>query len=131
MDNYLKIVAGTLVSAILCLVLNKQGKEYIILISLAVCSMVFLAATVYIRPVFDFLMRLTQIGNISSDLIAILLKIMGIGLLSQIVALVCADAGNHSLVNVLHFVSIAVMLWIAIPLLDEMLSLMKTFLEAV
>ena len=128
MDIFLKVTAGILITAILSLVLSRNGTDMGLLLTICVCSMVIFAAFSYLEPVFAFAQRLIQIGQLSSELLNILLKVVGIGLISQIAGLICTDAGNQSLGKALQIVTTAVILCISIPLLEEILSLLETVL---
>ena len=128
MDIFLKVTAGILITAILSLVLSRNGTDMGLLLTICVCSMVIFAAFSYLEPVFAFAQRLIQIGQLSSELLNILLKVVGIGLISQFAGLICTDAGNQSLGKALHIVTTAIILCISIPLLEEILSLLETVL---
>lgn len=128
MDIFLKVTAGILITAILSLVLSRNGSDMGMLLTICVCSMVIFAAFSYLEPVLAFAQRLIQVGQLSSELLNILLKVVGIGLISQIAGLICADAGNQSLEKALQIVTTAVILCISIPLLEEILSLLETVL---
>lgn len=128
MDIFLKVTAGILITAILSLVLSRNGTDMGLLLTICVCSMVIFAAFSYLEPVFAFAQRLIQIGQLSSELLNILLKVVGIGLISQIAGLICTDAGNQSLGKALQIVTTAIILCISIPLLEEILSLLETVL---
>lgn len=128
MDIFLKITAGILISAILSLVLSRQFADMSLLLTICVCSMAVLALTSYLQPVLEFAKRLIQLGRLNNALLEVLLKVVGIGLISQITALICADAGNQSLGKVLQIITTAVVLCISVPLLEEILSLIETVL---
>lgn len=131
MNVFLKATACVLIAMILCIVLSKHGKEYVSLLSLSVCAMILVAAGSYLQPILSFFSRLIKLGELSSDLLNLLLKITGIGLTSQIACMVCMDAGNKVLEKTLQMLSTVTILWIAIPLLEEMLQMMEILLEAV
>lgn len=115
-------------TSILSLVLSKQGTDISMLLTIAVCCMVIAAAFSYLSPVLDFARRLVEVGKLNHELLNVLLKVVGIGLVSQIAGYICADAGNQSLGKALQIMTTAVILWIAIPVLEEMLSLIETVL---
>lgn len=131
MDIFLKVTAGVLVAAVLCLVLTKQNADLAMLLAMAVCCMVIAAAFSYFAQVLDFARKLIEIGKLDHGLLDVLLKIVGIGLLSQIAGMVCADAGKQSLEKVLQILTTAVILCISIPVLEEMLALIETVLGEV
>lgn len=118
-------------TVILSVLLLKEGKVYALLLSLVVCVMILLVAATYLQPIFSFLERLTQIGDIHSNLLSFLLKIVGVGLLSQIAGAICAESGNVSLMKALQIATTATILWITLPLLEELLTLIENVLEAV
>ena len=131
MDIFVKAAAGVLVAVVLILTLSKQEKDISLLLTIAVCCMVMLAAVTYIKPVVDFLGRLQTIGNLDGDIFKILLKAVGIGLLAEFTSLVCADAGNASLGKATQLVATAAILWISIPLLEKLLELIDNILGAI
>lgn len=131
MSLFLKITAGVLLTVILSLVLAKQGKDFSILLSLSVGCMVIIASVDFLRPVVSFLSRLVDAGQLHNDFLNLLLKVVGVGLVSQIAGMVCADAGNQSLGKVLQIMTTAVIMRICVPLLEQMLSLLESVLGAV
>ena len=128
MDIFLKVTAAILLSAILSLVLSKQGADISLLLTIAVSCMILIAALTYIKPILDFSRKLVTIGGIRTELLEILLKVGGIGMISQIAGRICADSGNQSLGKALQIMTIAVILCLSIPVLEEMLSLIETVL---
>lgn len=131
MDIFLKVTVGILLTAILNLVLSKQGADISLLLTIAVCCMVIVAALTYLSPVLDFARRLIEIGGLDHELLNVLLKVVGIGLISQIAGFVCSDAGNQTLAKALQILTTAVILCISVPVLEEMLSLIETVLGEV
>ena len=64
-------------------------------------------------------------------LIAILLKAVGIGILSEITCMICTDSGNAALGKVIQFLTSAVILWLCIPLFTQLIELIEGVLGAV
>ena len=131
MELFVKTSAAVLIAAILCVVLSQQGKDISLLLSIAVCCMVLLLSAVYLRPVLDFVREMTKLGDINQELINTLLKIAGIGMVSQVAALVCADAGNQTLSKALQMMTTALVLCLSVPVLEEMLQLIAAVLGEV
>ncbi len=128
MNDYLKASALVLVGVILCLVLSGQNKYFPALIAIAISAMIGIAAMQYIRPILDFFAELQVNGNWNNELLSILLKAVGIGVLSEIVAMVCADSGNAALGKSLQFLTIAVILWLSLPLFEGLMELIGQLL---
>ena len=128
MDIYLKVTAGILITAILSLVLSKYSADISLLLTVCVCSMVILTSSAFVMPVLDFARRLAEIGQLNFDMLEVLQKVVGIGLVSQIAGFICTDAGNQTLAKALQIITTAVLLCVSVPLFDEILSLVEIVL---
>ena len=128
---FIKAVAGILITVVLCLTLAKQGRDISLLLSVFVCCAVIAVALTYLKPVIDFIRRLQTLGQLDGDMMEILLKAVGIGLLAEITGLMCADAGNASLGKGLQILASCVILWISIPMLESLLELIDNLLGAI
>ena len=128
MSGFLQATAGVLLAVILVLALGKEGKQTALLLVLAVCAMVAVLALGYLEPVVEFMKRLSVVGNVSGEMLGILLKVVGIGLIGEIASLICTDSGNASLGKVLQILSAALILRLALPMLEQLLELLERVL---
>lgn len=128
MDLFFQAAAGVLIASILGLVLAKQGKEFTIVLTIAVCCMVVLLSITFLEPVLDLLCQLEALGNLNGEMVRILFKVVGIGLVSEIAGMVCTDAGNGSLGKALQMLGTAVILWLSIPVFQALLELVQEIL---
>ena len=128
MSSFLQVVGGVLIAVVLGLTLNKQGKDIALLLGTAVCCMVLLVAVTYLEPVLEFIDTLQTVGNLDSEIIRILLKAVGVGLVAEIAALICADSGNSAMGKAIHILACCVILWLAIPLMTQLLTLLQKIL---
>lgn len=131
MDNFLKVTAGVLVALILYLILNKQSKDFSVLLTIAGCCLVMLSTASFFKPLFSFLKKLEALGNFNPDILQIMVKAVGIGLLTEIVSLICTDAGNSSMGKALQILASVVILWLAIPLFSSLIDLIQEILVAI
>ena len=131
MDGMMKAAAGALITAILGIILQRQGKEYALVLVLAVSAMGACLALTYINPVISFLEQLCILSNLDAEVLKILLKAVGVGLIGEIAGTVCADSGNGSLGKMLQLLGAAVILWISLPILQQTMELIVEVLEGV
>ena len=131
MNAFWQVVAGVLISVVLGLALSKQGRDITLLMSIAVCCMVMLAAVSYLKPVLDFVNQLQTIGNLDNDLLKIMLKAVGIGLVAEIATLICNDSGNSALGKAVQILASVVVLWLAIPLMSSLMNLVQKIVGGV
>lgn len=125
MEQFLQALAMALLAVILALTLGKQGQDMAALLSIAACCMAVVIAVNYLKPVMDFLRRLEALGNLNGGLVGILFKAVGIGVVSEIASMVCADAGNASLGKALQILASSVILWLSIPIFTTLIELIQ------
>lgn len=128
MNDFLKASGYILIAVILCLVLSGQNKYFAALVSMLVCAIVAAAALRYLQPTLDFFRELQALGSWNSELLTVLLKAVGIGILTQVTVLICADSGNAALGKALQIMSTAIILWLSLPLFTELLELVNELL---
>ena len=127
MELYWKCAAGALVGVVLMLTLGR--KDLGLALSLTVCAMVSLGAMAYLEPVVDLIRRLEELGSLNSELLTILFKAVGLGLITELAAMVCTDSGNASLARALQLLGTAAVLWLSLPLFEALLALIGEILE--
>lgn len=128
MELFLKTAAGCMLSLILILVVGKQEQGLAVILSIAVCCMIAVAALTTLTPILDFLHRLDAAGNLNQFGLGNLLKMVGIGLVSELVATLCQDAGNTSLGKQVQLLGGIVILKLSLPLLETLLELIENLL---
>lgn len=125
MELYLQAAAAVLLAVVLGLTLGKQGKDLGILLTIAVCCMVAMIALRYLEPVMDLLRSLEKSAQLQGGMLEILLKAVGIGLVSEIAGMICSDAGNGSMGKVLQILGSAVILWLSVPVFTALMELLR------
>lgn len=123
MELFWKALGAVLVSAVVNLCLERQSRDFSLLLTLAASSMVLLCSLKLLEPVISFLGRLEELGNLSSDLLLSLIKIFGMGMAGEIAASVCQDAGNASLGKGLQFLTNAAILYLSVPVFTALTEL--------
>jgi stage III sporulation protein AD len=93
--------------------------------------MIAAAAVLYLQPVIQFFYRLIDLTNLNEEHLKIIFKTVGIGLIGELVTLVCNDAGNAALGKTLQILTSAVVLWLSIPLFERFLELVQSILGEV
>ena len=131
MELFFKAVAAAMVIAVLALALSKQGKDFGLLLSMAGCVLLGLLLFQFLEPVLDFLGYLQTLGDLNGEILSVLLKIVGVGLVSEIAAMICTDAGNASLGKNLQILGSAVILMISIPIFQMLMDLLTQILGGI
>ena len=122
MDLFIKASSITLIVLILWLLLTKQNKEISLVVSILSCCLIVIASIPYFEPVVEFYHYVGSIGDLEDNMIQILLRAVGVGILSEVICTLCADAGNAAIGKTLQLMASAVILWLSIPLLQELMN---------
>ena len=131
MNDFLKITAGSLTALLLWLMLNKNAKDMAVLLTLSICALIFVGTVTFFQPVIDFLRRLQIVGALDYELLSVILKVVGVGIIGEICILICKDAGNETLAKGLQLMTSVLVLWISIPIFEKLLSLLDSILEVI
>ena len=128
MHTFLQVTAGILLTVVLTLMLNKQSKDMATVLMLAALCMVIVAALSFLQPVLDFLDKLQQLGNLDSDVIRIVFKTVGVGMIGEIAGTICCDSGNSALGKGIQMLTVCVILWLSMPLMESLIDMVTDIL---
>jgi stage III sporulation protein AD len=128
MEGFLQAFAAVLLAVILGLVLAKQSKDWAVLLTTGVSCMVLAVGAVYLQPVLDFVRELQTLSGLDPQMLTVVLKAVGIGLISEIAALICLDAGNAALGKGIQILASLTVLWLSLPLMRALLELVQKIL---
>lgn len=128
MELLFKALAGALVTVVLVLVLTKQNKEISLLLIVVVCCMIAATAMTYLSPVLEYAGQLRAEVGLDPQILQILLKAVGIAVLTEITGQICTDAGNGALSKTIQLLASAAILWLSLPLFVEMLNIVNDVL---
>ena len=126
MTLYLRAAAAVLIVLILGQAISQ--KDISLVLSMLAAVMVGLLMLHYLEPVLNFLQELQQLGDFQGNMLKVLLKILGIGIISEITQMVCKDNGNSSLSQAMQLLGTAVILWLSLPIFDALLDIIRKIL---
>lgn len=128
MELFWKSCASVLVALILILAVGRQERDMSVLLAIASCCIAGMSAIQMLTPTLDFLYELQSNIQIDVSMIRILLKIVSVGLVAELISLICADAGNTSLGKVVQLLASSTILSLSIPVFRNMLELIHDIL---
>ena len=126
MDTLLQVAGLGLIAVLLGLVLKKGNGVLALLLTLAAMTVSIVRLA---EPVVSFLSELRQLAGLEPALLQPLLRTVGIGLLTQLTASVCADTGESTVARLIELCGSVLGIYTALPLLEAVLSLLRTMLE--
>lgn len=126
MQSLLQATVIGIVTVLLTAFFRKNSQELGILLTLAACVLIGLLLVQFAEPVVGFLAKLRNIAGLDKTLSEPILKTIGIGLITQIGATVCADAGENAIAKLIEVCGGILALYVSLPLLEAVLSLIDT-----
>jgi stage III sporulation protein AD len=127
MDILIKAAAIAVAGAILGLAVRKNTPEIAIMMTLAVlCVLIYLSADVF-RQLVDFIEELGRFAGVHAASVGIVLKTVGISILTKIASVVCQEAGHQAAASGIELVGCLTALYVAIPLFETAMDMIISF----
>ena len=123
-----KITALALVAVVLCVLIRENQKPLSVLLSLLACVGMLLLAIVILEPVLEVFRKLEGLSGVEDEIVSPMLKVAGIGLLTQISSGICQDAGENAIGKTVELCGTVLAMYAAIPLLLAVLELVENML---
>lgn len=125
MSGFWQGISLSLIAVILVIAMGKNSGELSVVLILAAGCMIGIYALSYLQPVLNLLERLQQLSGIAGQTMKILLKAVGVGMVTELAHMICNDAGNTAIGKTVQILGAAVMLWLSIPLMEQMLDMVE------
>ena len=125
MSEFWKTTSIVLLTVILGLAVGKTERDISAVLSLVAACIAAGVAVTILEPVLNYLVELQRLFHLPDDLISILLKAVGIALVAELSASICADAGNASLGKMLQILGGAAVLTLSVPMFRTLMTIIK------
>lgn len=126
MQSFLQAAVLGVLAAVLATLLKRNSKDLALVLTIAACCIIGVLVVRTAEPIVDFLGRLQGMTGLDAELMVPMLKAVGIGLLTEIAAGVCADAGESAIGKLVELAGGLLALSVALPLLEAVLQMLKT-----
>lgn len=126
--EFLKIIGIGFVTVILCLITKDYKSELSLLIAMSGGVLIFLLIVDLIGETLDFLKEIVENSKINQDIFKILLKIIGIGYITDFTASFCVDSGFSSIAEKIILAGKIVIFTISIPIFKALFELIAGLL---
>lgn len=125
MELFLQAAVIAVVTVVLTSLLKKSNQELALLLTIAACVLIGLFLMRLAEPVVEFLSKLRSLAGLDKELMTPMVKTIGIGLLTQISATVCADAGENAIAKLVEVCGGVLALYVALPLLQAVIDMVE------
>jgi len=118
MSEIAKLVAVALVGAVCCVMIKEQRREIGLALSMAVGILLLAMSLSGMETALESVRTLGELAGLSSSVLLPIVKTVGIGILTNISAELCRDAGERSLAAMVEVGGSVAALLVALPLLS-------------
>lgn len=129
MEQFFQATAIVLMSMVLILTLKNQDRGIGQLLSILICAMVLMLAIRSFAPILEFVRSIQGMIDLNPSFIKRLVKCVGIAITAEIAELLCQDSGNGAMGKALQLFSTAMISYLCIPMLTQLLDLVQEVLS--
>ena len=119
-----KIIGVGVITAITALIVKQIKPEVSIIITITGGILMILMLVESLTGIFDVFNELIEKTGLASGLFTIILKIIGVGYLSEFSANLCYDAGANSIADKILFGGKIIILALAIPIVSNIIDIL-------
>ena len=124
----LKFVLIGIASAVLVVLLKGSRPELALVLSVSAGALLIALAMGNITQIITYIGNLSKRYDLNGEYIALALKVAGISLLCDFGTQVCKDAGENAIASKVELGGKIIILLFAIPIIDELLTLVGSLL---
>lgn len=126
MQTFVHVLIIGIIAVIFSAILKKNNAELAVLLSLGACVLIALLLLNLTEPLLDFFAKLRDLSGLDRQMMTPLLKTIGVGLLTQICATVCDDAGEKAVAGLIEVCGGLLALYVSLPLLEAVIQMVET-----
>ena len=126
-----KIIGVAFITAIASVLLKSTKPELSFAVTVTGAIVILLFLVDLLQNTVNIFSSIAKLTGVENGLIKILLKIVGVGYLTEFAAGVLSDFGNNSLSDKVVLAGKLTILVLALPIIESLLSLMVGFLKLV
>ena len=117
-----KVLGVGLVTVVLTLVVKQYRPEYALIVSVCGALIIFFMSIMAFEKVINEVFNLAQLTGIHNELLTPIIKVIGVGYVTEFVCDVAEDAGNKLLANKILLGGKIAILVIAIPIVKNLIN---------
>lgn len=121
--DIIKIITVGLATAIACVLLKQTKPEIAVVVGLAGSVVILIMMLSGLAGIVGTIRSIAARTGIQSEILTAILKIVGIGYLTEIGAGICKDAGSSSTADIVSLGGKIVILVVAIPIIEGLVEI--------
>lgn len=128
MNTLLQVAVIGVVTALLVTLIRQSNAELALLLTIAACVLMAIAVIRLVEPVISFCGKLQTLSGLDDELLTPLIKSVGIGIVTQLCAAFCTDAGENAVARLIELCGGILAIYVALPLLEAVIDMIRTMM---
>lgn len=128
MSDVIKVAVTGIMAAVCAMVVRKQVPELAILLAICAGVMILLLCSGALSSVTNFMDELVELGGLTPEVIAPVIKVTGIAIITRLSADFCRDAKEGGIAAAVEAAGAMLALLTVIPLMSAVLTLLGELL---
>lgn len=128
MEQMIPVAAAALLGGLSTVFLKRETAEIALLLSIATTILLMILVGGAASEILTLLRQLAQQANISQALLSPMLKVLGIEVVTNLVAHICRDAGEGGIAAAVELTGAICALYTSIPVIQAVLILIEELL---
>ena len=120
--DIVKVIGIAFLTLIFTIILKQYRKDFAIYVVIVGGALILLSSLETFRNIIDFINRLSNKSNISSDFIKLLIKITSISILLEFAISICKDSGESAIASKIDLGGKIIVISMSIPVISTMLN---------
>ena len=126
---FVALAVSAVTAAVLALTIRPKNGEIALLLCVACSVMILLSVLGSASAVIETVRQIVAVSGISTGYLAIMLKVIGICLLTEFTANICRDAGSSALASNVTLAGKLMVTFTALPLYADILNMVSSLLS--
>lgn len=123
MAVYIKVIGACLAAAVVSQVVEQKAMTAVLLLGASIAAAAL--GMELLRPLTDFFGRVQGMTALPGTYLEILLKVLAVGISSELSAELCKEAGAGALGKIVRFSGAALILNVTLPVYTQLLELLQ------
>ena len=119
----MKFIAISLCVLFCSLILRERNREIALIVSVSGVAILFFTAIAKLAEIVDYVQNISSFSPSVSVYIKLMLKILGISLITQIVCDICRDNGENALASMTAIAAKLIVVSMIIPLFETVINI--------
>lgn len=128
MSEFIKIIGIGVVSVICYLLIKPIKPELAIFVGLAGSCIILISCVDMLMEIISNLSSFVERAGIGGEIFALVLKIVGVGYLTEFSANLCTDVGGSSVADKIVFAGKIFILFMSLPIISNLLEIIMGLL---